>query len=75
MHELVRYISPPAVSLTTAVIWSLAVAKGVGPVFSEGQKVPSESRWNVSWLMMSGINQMIGGIAGKPEPLCREELN
>lgn len=39
------------------------MAKGVGPVFSEGQKIPSESRWNVSWLMMSGINQMIGGIA------------
>jgi NCS1 family nucleobase:cation symporter-1 len=51
------------------------VAKGVGPVFSEGQKIPSKSRWDVSWLMMSGINQMIGGIAGKPEPLYHEELN
>lgn len=51
--------------LTFLVIWSLSVAKGVGPVFSAGSTIPSESRWNSSWLMMSGVNQMLGGIAGK----------
>ena len=45
------------------MIWSLAVAKGVGAVFTAGQTVPESSKWNVSWLMMSGINQMLGGIA------------
>lgn len=42
------------------MIWSLAVARGVGPVFSQGEKVPASSRWSASWLMMAGINQAIG---------------
>jgi len=42
------------------VIWSLAVAKGVGPVFTKGSDVPSTSRWNTSWLILAGINQAIG---------------
>ncbi|KAK8050471.1 NCS1 nucleoside transporter family protein-like protein [Apiospora phragmitis] len=42
------------------MIWSLSVARGVGPVFSQGEKVPSSSRWGASWLMMAGINQVIG---------------
>ncbi|KAK8081654.1 uracil permease [Apiospora saccharicola] len=42
------------------VIWSLAVARGVGPVFSQGEKVSASSRWSTSWLMMAGINQAIG---------------
>jgi NCS1 family nucleobase:cation symporter-1 len=53
-----------SLSLTIPVIWALSVAKGVGPVFSQGQNIPAESKWNSSWLFMSGINQMIGGIAG-----------
>ncbi|KAK8026743.1 NCS1 nucleoside transporter family protein-like protein [Apiospora marii] len=36
------------------MIWSLAVARGVGPVFSQGEKVPASSRWSASWLMMAG---------------------
>ncbi|KUJ17170.1 uracil permease [Mollisia scopiformis] len=51
------------IGMICMMIWSLSVAKGVGPVFSEGEKIPSESRWNSSWLIMSGINQMLGGIA------------
>lgn len=46
------------------VKWSLSVAKGVGPVFNTGQDIPAYSSWNTSWLIMAGINQMIGGIAG-----------
>lgn len=42
------------------MIWSLAVAHGVGPVFTKGQAIASGSRWNSSWLMMAGINQAIG---------------
>ncbi|KAH7419030.1 NCS1 nucleoside transporter family protein-like protein [Cadophora sp. MPI-SDFR-AT-0126] len=42
------------------MIWSLAVAKGVGPVFTKGSNVPSTSRWNTSWLILAGINQAIG---------------
>jgi NCS1 family nucleobase:cation symporter-1 len=45
------------------VIWSLAIAKGVGPVFTTGETIAAGSRWNSSWLMMQGINQMLGGIA------------
>ncbi|KAF7557751.1 hypothetical protein G7Z17_g363 [Cylindrodendrum hubeiense] len=45
------------------MIWSLAVAKGVGPLMTTGQSVTTSSMWNVSWLMMSSINQMVGGIA------------
>ncbi|KAE9569815.1 Transporter aclS [Colletotrichum fructicola] len=42
------------------LIWSLTVAKGVGPIFYQGQSVSTSSRWSVSWLMMAGINQAIG---------------
>lgn len=42
------------------MIWSLAVAKGVGPVFYQGEDVPSTSRWGVSWIMMASLNQAIG---------------
>ncbi|KAL1621731.1 hypothetical protein SLS56_009035 [Neofusicoccum ribis] len=45
------------------LIWSLATAKGVGPLWTQGQTIPETSSWNTSWLMMRGINQMIGGIA------------
>lgn len=42
------------------MIWSLAVAHGVGPVFTKGTSIAATSRWNSSWLMMAGINQAIG---------------
>ncbi|KAM0557039.1 hypothetical protein ACHAPJ_005719 [Fusarium lateritium] len=42
------------------MIWSLSVAKGVGPVFYQGEQVPSTSKWGVSWIMMAGLNQAIG---------------
>lgn len=45
------------------LIWALSSAKGVGPLFTTGQEIPSESQWNSSWLIMMGINQMLGGIA------------
>ncbi|KAJ9148595.1 Uracil permease [Pleurostoma richardsiae] len=45
------------------MIWALAVAKGVGPLWSTGEAIASTSKWNASWLIMAGINQMIGGIA------------
>lgn len=44
------------------MIWALATAKGVGPLMTQGQNVPTGWR-NASWLMMAGINQMVGGIA------------
>lgn len=42
------------------MVWSLSVAKGVGPVFYKGQDVPATSRWGVSWIMMAALNQAIG---------------
>lgn len=48
------------VAMLAMMIWSLAVAKGVGPVFYKGESVSSTSRWSVSWLMMAGLNQAIG---------------
>ncbi|KAH9436015.1 hypothetical protein MCOR02_004925 [Pyricularia oryzae] len=48
------------VGMLTMMIWSLSVAKGVGPVFFKGETVSATSRWSVSWLMMAGLNQAIG---------------
>ncbi|VUC20526.1 unnamed protein product [Clonostachys rosea] len=48
------------VAMLAMMIWSLAVAKGVGPVFYKGESVSSTSRWSVSWLIMAGLNQAIG---------------
>lgn len=45
------------------MIWALAVAKGVGPLWSQGQNIPSGSPYGTSWLIMAGINQSIGGLA------------
>jgi nucleobase:cation symporter-1, NCS1 family len=50
-------------AMVALMIWSLSVAKGVGPVFHQGQTVSSSAKWNVSWLMLYGINQAIGGKA------------
>ncbi|KAI1382057.1 NCS1 nucleoside transporter family protein-like protein [Hypoxylon crocopeplum] len=51
------------IGMISMMIWSLSSAKGVGPLLSTGQTLPEGSTWNVSWLMMAGINQTIGGIA------------
>jgi NCS1 family nucleobase:cation symporter-1 len=45
------------------MIWALAVAKGVGPLWHSGQQLPAGSPWNSSWLIMAGINQTLGGFA------------
>ncbi|EUC48695.1 hypothetical protein COCMIDRAFT_33771 [Bipolaris oryzae ATCC 44560] len=52
-----------SVGMLAWMIWALATAKGVGPLWSSGQNVPAGSEWNTSWLIMSGINQSIGGLA------------
>lgn len=51
------------VGMLCMMIWSLSVANGVGPLWHTGQTIASTSKWNSSWLIMYGINQMIGGIA------------
>lgn len=48
------------IAMLSMMIWSLAVAKGVGPVFYQGENVPESSRWGVSWIMMAALNQAIG---------------
>lgn len=45
------------------MIWALAVAKGVGPLWNTGQQLPEGSPWSASWLIMAGINQAVGGLA------------
>ncbi|KAI2613720.1 NCS1 nucleoside transporter family protein-like protein [Hypoxylon fragiforme] len=45
------------------MIWALVTAKGAGPLLYAGVSVPQSSMWNVSWLMMAGVNQTLGGIA------------
>ncbi|TLD11019.1 hypothetical protein PgNI_05440 [Pyricularia grisea] len=53
------------IGMLAMMTWSLSVAKGVGPVFYKAEAVSSTSRWSVSWLMMAGLNQAIGGkVAG-----------
>ncbi|KAG9981420.1 NCS1 nucleoside transporter family protein-like protein, partial [Aureobasidium melanogenum] len=51
------------VGMLCMMIWSLSVAKGVGPLWTTGQNIPETSSWNLHWLEMKGINQIIGGIA------------
>ncbi|KAK7736162.1 hypothetical protein SLS53_007190 [Cytospora paraplurivora] len=50
------------IGMLCMMIWALATAKGVGSLMTQGQNVPKGWK-NASWLMMAGINQMIGGIA------------
>ncbi|KAF2488825.1 uracil permease [Lophium mytilinum] len=51
------------IGMLCMMTWALATAHGVGPLWSTGTAIPSTSMWNSSWLIMAGINQMIGGIA------------
>jgi len=48
--------------LVRIVVWSLAKAKGVGPIFYTGQNT-SQSSWSISWLIMASINSSIGSQA------------
>ena len=50
------------IGMLCMMIWALSTAKGVGSLMTQGQDVPKGWK-NSSWLMMAGINQMIGGIA------------
>ncbi|KAI1779852.1 NCS1 nucleoside transporter family protein-like protein [Hypoxylon cercidicola] len=52
-----------ALGMIAIMIWALATAHGAGPLLRTGVALPEGSRWNVSWLMMAGVNQVIGGIA------------
>ncbi|KAH8732728.1 NCS1 nucleoside transporter family protein-like protein [Phaeosphaeriaceae sp. PMI808] len=45
------------------MVWALSVAKGVGPLWSTGRKVPADSPFGTSWLIMAGINQSVGSLA------------
>jgi len=51
-----------ATGMICMLIWSLSVAKGVGPVFHTGQHTASTG-WSLSWVMMSSINSSIGSQA------------
>ncbi|KAF2464113.1 NCS1 nucleoside transporter family protein-like protein [Lindgomyces ingoldianus] len=51
------------IGMLSWMIWALATAKGVGPLWDTPENIPTSSPWNSSWLIMSGINQMLGGIA------------
>ncbi|KAL8289206.1 hypothetical protein RB597_001011 [Gaeumannomyces tritici] len=51
------------VGMICMMIWALAAAGGVGPVFYKAVDVPASSRWSVSWLIMASLNQAIGGVA------------
>ncbi|KAI1480299.1 uracil permease [Daldinia eschscholtzii] len=51
-----------ALGMLAMMIWSLATAKGVGPLFNTGVALP-EGSWSISWLLMAGINQTVGGVA------------
>ncbi|KAI8958488.1 uracil permease [Daldinia sp. FL1419] len=51
-----------ALGMLAMMIWSLSIAKGVGPLFNTGVALPKGS-WSVSWLLMASINQTVGGVA------------
>lgn len=52
-----------SIGMLCMMIWSLSVAKGVGPLWTTGQTIPESSSWNLHWLEMKGINQLVGGSA------------
>lgn len=52
-----------ALGMLAIMIWALSTAKGVGPLLNTGAAVPEGSQWNISWLIMAGINQTVGGVA------------
>jgi nucleobase:cation symporter-1, NCS1 family len=45
------------------MVWALVTAKGVGPLMYTGVSTTVKSQWNDSWLIMAGINTMLGNIA------------
>ncbi|KAF2001266.1 NCS1 nucleoside transporter family protein-like protein [Amniculicola lignicola CBS 123094] len=45
------------------MIWAVATAHGLGPLWNEGTKIPAGSQWSSSWIMMAGINQSVGSLA------------
>lgn len=49
--------------MLSMMIWALATAKGAGTLWTTGQTIPTTSSWDSSWLIMMGINQMIGNFA------------
>lgn len=51
-----------ALGMIAMMIWALSTAKGVGPLMSTGVALPEGSVWNISWLLMAGINQTVGGV-------------
>ncbi|KAL7629479.1 hypothetical protein AAE478_000999 [Parahypoxylon ruwenzoriense] len=52
-----------ALGMLAMMIWALSTAGGVGPLLHTGATLPQGSQWNISWLLMSGINQTIGNVA------------
>ncbi|KAH8808659.1 uracil permease [Xylogone sp. PMI_703] len=52
-----------ALGMVSMMIWALARAHGVGPLFNTGQTIASGAEFDVNWISMAAINQMLGGIA------------
>ncbi|KAF8996094.1 hypothetical protein BDZ89DRAFT_1084353 [Hymenopellis radicata] len=55
------FCSLPFLWIPPEMIWSLSVAKGVGPIFYKSEA--GSTRWSTSWLMLKCINSAIGGKA------------
>ncbi|KAF2281378.1 uncharacterized protein EI97DRAFT_447379 [Westerdykella ornata] len=51
------------IGMLSWMTWSVVAAGGVGPLWHQGQRIPEDSQWSASWLMVAGINQMVGAIA------------
>ncbi|KAI0013531.1 NCS1 nucleoside transporter family protein-like protein [Xylariaceae sp. FL0662B] len=51
------------VAMLSTMIWALSTAGGLGPLWNTGVTIPEGSQWNSSWMMMAGVNQLIGTIA------------
>ncbi|KAI0029783.1 permease for cytosine/purines, uracil, thiamine, allantoin-domain-containing protein [Vararia minispora EC-137] len=51
-----------SLGMISLLIWSLAVAKGVGPLFTQGTNTTG-SRWTIPWIMLNCINSNIGSTA------------
>lgn len=64
-HRIKNYLhffnASAGITLIAMMIWSMAAAKGGGPLLSKGS-TPMSS-WDLGWAIVSGVTTVIGGIA------------
>jgi NCS1 family nucleobase:cation symporter-1 len=47
------------------MIWAFSVAKGPGPLWQTGKRLPAASPFDTLWLIMTCINHGMGSLAAR----------